>query len=158
MVRVSVPLHVEAPREHCYSLFSDLAKMPDWSNTLKSVRRDPNDAAFSDWHMSWNGIRLSWRARDDDPIAGEPYASAIRWRSVSGLTHVGVVLFEDVGNENTKVIISIEYDIASLLAIIAQTPLLSNFVEGAIQSELRRFRAYALRLYRQKRLERTLSH
>lgn len=152
MVRVSVPLKVEAPRKHCFDLFSDLSKMSEWSSTLQAVSRDPEDPIYSDWDFSWNGIRLSWRARDGDLLETEQNDSAIRWRSVSGLNHTGAVEFTDISEKTTRMVMTVDYDVASLLAVVMQSSMVSNFVEGAIESDLQRFRTYALRTYRRKKI------
>ena len=162
MVRVSVPVSVEAPPDFCHLVFSDLSRMPAWSSTLESVTRDAEDPAFSEWVFSWNGIRLSWRARDDEEEEdalppGEdalvpPDELTIRWRSVSGLNHVGAVEFVPVEEEKTTVVMTVDYDIASLLAAVMQSGFVSTFVESAIESDLQRFRKYTLRSLRKERI------
>lgn len=134
--------------------------MPAWASTLESVTRDPDDPTFSEWVFSWNGIRLSWRARDEDtqdmPPGEEPAPDrnehAIRWRSVSGLHHIGAVEFFPVEISMTTMIMTVDYDIASLLAVIMESGMVSTFVESAIQSDLQKFRAYTLRSLRKERI------
>lgn len=142
--------------------------MPAWSSTLESVTRDSEDPTFSEWVFSWNGIRLSWRARDeddedeedddeDDPPPGEELAAdynnrAIRWRSVSGLNHIGAVQFFPEDKGDTNMVMTVDYDIASLLAVVMESGLVTTFVESAIQSDMQRFRAYTLRSLRKERI------
>lgn len=149
MVHVSVPLKIEAPPDHCYQLFSDLSEMSSWSSTLRSVKRDEQDPMLSTWRFSWNGINLSWRARDADPIPGEH--NVVRWSSISGLLHTGCVQFEP-SDSATNVVFTVDYDIAALLAVVLQSAIVSSFVESAIRSDLNRFRAFALRKYRAQRI------
>lgn len=157
MVHVSVPIRIEAPSDHCYNLFSDLSLMPEWSSTLQSVERDPEDPDYSTWKFSWSGISLSWRARDIDSDTNDE--RAIRWRSVSGLPHVGCVSFtseSDTGAEDaatTKVVFSVDYDIAALVAVVMQSSFVSSFVENALRSDLQNFRSFALRKLRTKRMK-----
>lgn len=159
MVQVSVPMKIEAPPDHCYALFSDLSLMPEWSRTLQSVERDSEDASYSTWRFSWTGISLSWRARDIDPRSGEQYV--VRWQSISGLPHVGCVAFmpdTDGGDgkeeaKMTKVVFSVDYDIAALIAVVMQSSFVSSFVENAIKSDLESFRSFALRKFRARRLQ-----
>lgn len=127
--------------------------MPAWSSTLESVSRDPVDPVYSDWRFAWNGIRLSWRSRDADPdpayLGSTP---PVRWSSISGLSHEGCVVFEPIGG-GTRLTMTVDYDIASLLAVVMESALVSDFVESAIETDLRRFRAYALRVVRKERME-----
>lgn len=154
MVRVSVPIIIEAPVQHCYDLFSDLSTMSDWSTTLRSVIRDADDEALSTWKFQWSGITLSWRARDL-PAEPEDGDHVVRWCSISGLTHTGLVTFDPIDSDQlqkTKLTMTINYDIAALVAVIMQSGFVSSFVESAIKSDLSRFRAYALRMLRKKRM------
>lgn len=149
MVHVSVPMKIEAPPQHCYDLFSDLSEMSNWSSTLRSVSRDADDSTLSTWNFSWNGINLSWRAKDADPMSGEE--RVIRWSSISGLLHTGCVSFEDLDSD-TQVVFTVDYDIGALLAIVMQSSIVSSFVENALRADLRRFRGFALRKYRSERI------
>lgn len=154
MVRVSVPIVVEAPVDHCYELFSDLSTMADWSSTLRSVERDADDETKSTWKFQWSGITLSWKAQDI-PESAEDENRAVRWRSISGLVHTGCVTFIPIVSEQfekTQITMTIDYDIAALVAIVMQSGFVSSFVESAIKSDLSRFRAYALRMLRKKRM------
>lgn len=154
MVRVRVPITVEAPVNHCYDLFSDLSTMSDWSSTLRSVKRDPADETISTWKFQWSGITLSWKARDLPPTS-EDGDHVVRWCSISGLTHTGCVTFDPIGSEqfeNTKIVMTIDYDIAALVAVVMQSGFVSSFVEGAIKADLSRFRSYALRMLRKKHI------
>ncbi|KAI0558118.1 Polyketide cyclase/dehydrase [Gracilaria domingensis] len=153
MVRVSVPLKIEAPNRYCFELFADLSKMSEWSSTLEAVERDAEDPSFSEWKFAWNGVRLSWRAKDVENVQNQTSdIPAIRWRSVTGLVHTGEVQFEDVQHKATNLVMTVDYDIESLLASIMRSSLVSNFVEGAIENDLTKFRSYALRKYRKARM------
>jgi uncharacterized membrane protein len=143
-VQVKVPLPVEVPREVAFGLFSDLECMPEWSTTLAKVRRDPRDETLSHWTFDWNGVRLSWSARDKDRIELE----RIAWESVDGLTHKGCVDFVELGPAATELTMTVDYDVASALAVIMETRFVQNFVESAIKADLEKFRAYALRMQR----------
>lgn len=159
MVNASVEFKVEAPPEHCYELFSDLGLMPNWSTTLQSVERDRDDPTLSTWKFSWSGISLSWRAQDVDAEPdddAEPYV--VRWKSISGLRHFGRVAFVPVTDQNksdatpyTCINFSVDYDVASLVAIVMQSSMFKSFVERAVTYDLQRFRSYALRMYRSRR-------
>lgn len=140
--------------------------MPAWASTLESVTRDPDDPVFSEWVFSWNGIRLSWRARDEhenelppgeEQLVDINNVRAIRWRSVSGLNHIGAVEFFPRDDGITKMVMTVDYDIASLLAVVMESALVSTFVESAIQNDLQKFRTFALRSLRKERISQNKS-
>lgn len=152
MVRASVPLVVEAPRPLVFALFSDLERMPEWSSTLESVKRVPNAPDTTDWRFSWRGVRLGWQARDTDRIEER----RIAWTATSGVIHDGCVDFEDAGTEGgTSVTMSVEFDAGVLSGILDSRilgPGIMRFVEGALESDLQRFRQYVLRVQRRERI------
>lgn len=158
MVNVNVGLRVEAPAAHCHALFSDLSLMSEWSSTLRAVTRDVEDARLSTWDFAWNGISLTWRAEDLEPEDGDG-EHVIRWRSISGLNHVGCVTFnESVADDDTAspisdISFSVDYDVASLVAVFMQSAVFSPFVRRAVEFDLQRFRSFALRRYRRARRE-----
>lgn len=158
IVRAAVPVRVEAPRGFVFDLFSDLEKMPEWSGSLERVTRVPDDESLSDWQFSWRGVRLGWRARDLERVEGR----RISWESVTGLSHSGIVDFADdhlendasgSKNDGTLLTMTIDYDVASLLAVLMESSMVSAFVEAAIASDLRQFRQFALRSYRKHRMK-----
>lgn len=155
VVRASVPLEVEAPRPFVFALFSDLERMPEWSSTLESVSRVPDAPDVTDWRFSWLGVRLGWRARDTDRVEER----RIAWSATSGVIHDGCVDFEDIGEDGTgagtSVRMSVEFD-AGVLSNIMDSRILGpgiiRFVEGALESDLQRFRQYVLRTQRRDRI------
>jgi uncharacterized membrane protein len=152
-VQVRVPVPVEVPREMAFGLFADLESMSQWSSTLAKVRRDAHDDTLSHWSFAWNGVQLSWSARDKDRIELE----RISWESVDGLTHKGCVDFVELGPTATELTMTVDYDVASMLAVIMETRFIQNFVESAIKSDLEKFRTYALRMQRRAKMDKIKS-
>lgn len=157
-MRTAVPILVEAPRDFVFDLFSDLEKTPEWSSSLERVTRIPGNESMSDWQFSWRGVRLGWRAKDTERVEGR----RIAWESVTGLRHTGSVDFEDCTPDGsnlggkvtgTAMTMTVDYDVASLLAFVMESSLVSTFVEGAITADMQRFRQFALRLHRRSRMK-----
>lgn len=150
MVRVSIPVTIEAPPSLCHSLFSDLSLMSTWSQTLQSVSRDTQDPLYSTWTFSLNGIPISWRALDQpcEPLS-------IRWKSITGVTHTGDVSFSTSPEQpkHTKMVMTIHYDTAALLAMLMQTSFVDSLVRNAITTELNRFRSFTLRTKRKQSIQ-----
>lgn len=90
-VAVSVCITIEAPRPLVYALFSDLESMSEWSSTLAAVSRSDDEPELSEWSFRWQGISLSWRARDTAIVENE----LVAWESLSGLANRGAVTFRD---------------------------------------------------------------
>jgi uncharacterized membrane protein len=151
-IEAKVPVTIEAPRDLVFELFADLERMPEWSGTLEKVQRVPGEESLSDWTFAWNGVRLSWRARDTDRVE----MSRICWGSVDGLVHNGSVDFavSPFASNQTLLTMCVEYDVTSLPAAVAyvlESKIVTTFVESAIQSDLQRFRQFTLRAQRQRK-------
>lgn len=151
MIQASVPVSVEAPRALVFSLFSDLERMPEWSSTLERVTRAPDAPDMTDWTFAWRGVRLGWKARDTARVDLE----RIAWSAVSGVVHDGCVTFADAAGGGTSVTMSVEFDAGVLGAVLDSRilgPGIMRFVEGALESDLQRFRQFVLRVQRRERI------
>jgi uncharacterized membrane protein len=156
-VAVKASIVIEAPRSFVYRMFADLGRVKEWSASLARVSRSETDPGLAEWKFSWQAVELEWATRDTRIVPNQ----RIEWRSVSGLEHVGAVLFEDAKNgtflnmESTpcsKLTMNIQYDAKSpLAAAILRAGMVRNFVETAIRMDLNRFRDYCLK---QQMLER----
>jgi uncharacterized membrane protein len=151
-VKAKVPVTIEAPLPLVFELFADLERMPEWSGTLEKVERVPGGEGFSNWTFAWNGVRLSWRARDTERVDQK----IICWSSLEGLVHNGSVEFQVAPSsaDQTLLTMCVEYDVASLPAAVAfvlESKIVTTFVLSAIQSDLNRFRQFALRTQRQRK-------
>lgn len=120
--------------------------MPVWSNTLGSVKRDPNDSIYSEWSFTWAGVTLSWRAVDlkaDD--------LQIKWKAITGLLHTGMVTFQQIEKSHTRINMIVDYDMVDVLARVLQSKLVGDWIEKAIEQDLRNFRRFVLTEQRKRR-------
>jgi uncharacterized membrane protein len=153
LIQASVPVTVEAPRSLVFALFSDLERMPEWSSTLESVTRVVDTPDMTEWTFSWRGVRLGWKARDTERVE----LQRIAWTAVSGVVHDGCVDFADEsGGRGTSITMSVEFDAGVLSSILDSRvlgPGIMRFVEGALESDLQRFRQFVLRVQRRERIK-----
>ncbi len=81
----------------------------------------------------------------------------IAWRSISGLTNRGYVLFVDAPEreatqEKSSVTLAIEFDVPGPLAKVFDNNFIGRFVRETLLGDLKRFRAAVLRRKRQQRV------
>lgn len=76
----------------------------------------------------------------------------IAWKSESGLTNRGRVVFEDKGQQNCSVTLAVEFDVPqSIASVINNNDFIGRFVEETLMADMKRFRSVAL-LNRRRRL------
>ncbi|CAN8076632.1 unnamed protein product [Agarophyton chilense] len=150
-VERSAEVLIEMPREEAYEYYTDLEAMPQWSPWLKSVVVDDIDGDVSRWTLASQGITISWQARNTQVIPGE----IIAWKSETGLSNRGRVLFRDAKNDSgCKLTLAVEFDVPGAVARIFDFDFVGRFVESTLLADLKRFRSIAL-LNRRKRLRST---
>lgn len=77
----------------------------------------------------------------------------IAWRSETGLSNRGRVLFEPDGENNSKLTLAIEFDVPSAFAKAVDNDFVGKFVQSTLLADLKRFRSVAL-LQKRQRLKR----
>lgn len=79
----------------------------------------------------------------------------IAWKSESGLSNRGKVLFKGKGQHNCTVTLAVEFDVPqSIASIINNNDFIGRFVEETLMADMKRFRSVALQNRRRRlRLE-----
>ena len=103
---------------------------------VEEIRREGETRLF--WRTRIGGMEKSWKAEITSQIPDKQIA----WASVDGTPNAGVVTFEELGPERTKVKILIDYQLEGILEKAGDAlGIPSNRVEG----DLMRFRQYVER-------------
>ncbi|OSX72755.1 hypothetical protein BU14_0407s0019 [Porphyra umbilicalis] len=162
-IEKSATVTVEAPRDFCYTIFSDLEAQPKWSPWLKSVQVDPVDPDLSRWSLASRGVEVSWQARNTSVIRPE----VIAWESLDGLPNKGAVTFVDAAaapalspppsaaaaataagraqRPVTEVTLAISFDVPAFIAAVLKSDAVGQYVEQTLLADLKRYRAVVLK-------------
>jgi uncharacterized membrane protein len=135
----SVEVELEAPIELVWELWSDLAKMPLWMKWIDSVTLNENEPELSRWKLASGGFEFTWNSR----IVNLVNHQIIQWESVDGLPNRGAIRFYNRSNSSI-VRLTVAYSVPSMLKHIMDGPFLRRIVESSLQSDLERFKIYAL--------------
>jgi uncharacterized membrane protein len=135
----SVQVEVEAPIELVWNLWSDLEQMPRWMNWIESVTILPDNPELSRWKLASGGLEFSWLSR----ILKQVPQQIIEWESVDGLPNRGAIRFYD-RHGSSIVKLTVAYGIPGILGQLMDNLFLGRLVESNLQSNLNRFRDYAL--------------
>jgi uncharacterized membrane protein len=136
----SVQVEVEVPIELSWNLWSDLEQMPRWMKWIDSVHVLEDNPELSRWKLATGGLEFSWLSRILNLVPHQ----IIQWESVDGLPNRGAVRFYD-RHGSSIVKLTVAYAIPGFLGQLMDNLFLGRIVESTIQSDLERFREYALR-------------
>ncbi|HEY9675234.1 MAG TPA: SRPBCC family protein [Waterburya sp.] len=136
----SVQVEVEVPIELSWNLWSDLEQMPRWMKWIDSVHVLEDNPELSRWKLATGGLEFSWLSRILNLVPHQ----IIQWESVDGLPNRGAVRFYD-RHGSSIVKLTVAYAIPGFLGQLMDNLFLGRIVESTIQSDLERFREYALK-------------
>lgn len=103
MAEHSAAVTVNAPSDQVYQLFSHFNDFPKFMSYIKEVTY--LDSQRSHWvadvvgHHEWDAVNENW-------IPGKQ----IGWRSTDGIENSGIVTFESIGDNQTRLTVSITYN------------------------------------------------
>src|SRR3954470_16960590 len=130
---VQQSVDVAAPLEVVYDQFTQFEDFPKFMHRVEKVeQRDDEHVVFTE--KMW-GIRRQWEA---EIVEQEP-DERIVWRTTSGMNHVGVVTFHELGERLTRIELNIDLDPEGAIEKIARG---ARFAKRAARADLKRFKAF----------------
>ncbi|HEY9764437.1 MAG TPA: SRPBCC family protein [Trichocoleus sp.] len=140
----SVLVDVDVPIEMAWGLWSDLEQMPRWMKWIDSVSVLKEDPDLSRWKLASRGFEFTWLSRIVSLIPQQ----IIQWESVDGLPNRGAIRFYD-RKGSTTVKLTVSYAVPPVIKWMDGL-FLGRLVEGELQSDLDRFKKYALAAHQQQ--------
>jgi uncharacterized membrane protein len=104
MATVEQSIEVNVPVRVAYDQWTQFEDLPKFMEGVESVTQ------LDDTHLRWvaevGGQREEWTAEIVQQIPDD----RIEWRSTSGVRQTGIVTFEPVGDQQTRVQVQFEYE------------------------------------------------
>src|SRR5690606_4806748 len=122
------------PVTEAYGLFRQFEQFPTFMEGIEQVRREGQDRLY--WRASIAGREEEWEAR---VTADEP-DTRIAWESGSGARNAGVVTFDKLDEDSTRVNLHIEYDPEGFVENAGSA---LGVVNGRMRGDLQRFKEAA---------------
>src|ERR1700741_4415495 len=97
-------IEVNAPVQAVYNQWTQFEEFPLFMEGVEEVRQEDDKRLF--WRAKIGGKEKQWKAQITDQVPDE----RIEWQSVDGSPNAGVVTFEDLGSDQTRVTATIEYE------------------------------------------------
>jgi len=133
MEHVEKSIEVEAPLSAVYNQWTQFEEFPRFMEGVEEVKQ--LDDKRLRWRAEIGGKVVEWDAEIFEQIPDQ----RIAWRSVTGSMNSGMVNFESVGADRTKVSLKINYKTSGAMEKIGSAlGLLSQRIEG----DLERFKEF----------------
>ena len=133
MATVERSIDVSAPVRTVYNQWTQFEEFPRFMEGVLQVRQ------LDDTHLHWvaeiRGQRREWDAVITEQIPDERVA----WASTNGARNGGVVTFHELANDQTRVMLQLEYDPESLVEKVGDA---AGLVERQAEGDLERFRRF----------------
>ncbi|HEY7782272.1 MAG TPA: SRPBCC family protein [Ktedonobacterales bacterium] len=133
MAKSDQSIDVNVPVRTAYNQWTQFETFPEFMEGVETVRQ--LDATHLHWTATVGGKRQEWEAEIDEQIPDQKVA----WHSTSGDRNAGVVTFNRLGPDQTRVLLSLEYEPAGALERAGAT---LGFLERRVKGDLERFRAF----------------
>ena len=124
---------VAAPLEMVYDQWTQFEEFPRIMHRVQSVQ--PQDDNKLAWEEKIWFSRRRWVAEIVDQRENE----RIEWKTVSGVSHTGVVTFHELDDDLTRVLVNLDFQPSGLFEKMASG---LRFAKRAVQADLARFKAY----------------
>jgi HSP20 family molecular chaperone IbpA/uncharacterized membrane protein len=133
MSTIEKSVEVNAPVSTVYNQWTQFESFPRFMEGVTHVRQ-LNDKRLH-WRAEIGGVDREW----DSEIVQQLPDQQIAWRSVSGPRNSGVVAFQPLGSDRTRITLRMEYDPEGLVENVG------NFLgvaERRVQGDLERFKKF----------------
>lgn len=133
MASVVESIDVNVPLSTAYNQWTQFEDFPRFMEGVKGVRQ--LDDKSLEWTAEIAGVERSWRAQIINQIPDR----RISWRSTSGTRHNGVVTFEQLGDNRTRVTLEMDVDPEGFVENVGDA---LGILDRRIEGDLERFKEF----------------
>jgi len=128
---VEESIEVNVPVRTAYNQWTQFEEFPQFMDGVESVKQ------LDDTHLRWvaeiGGKRHEWEAE----ITEQDPDQRVAWKATDGKTNAGVVTFHRLGEDQTKVMVQIDYEPEGLLERVGDA---IGADERKVKGDLKRFK------------------
>lgn len=133
MAHMEKSIEVNVPVDVAYNQWTQFEGFPNFMEGVEQVTQI--DDTRLHWIAEVGGHRKEWYAKITEQVPDQ----VIAWRSEEGAANGGVVTFEPLGNEATRIMLVMEYDPEDLMENIGDV---LGFMSRRVESDLQRFKEF----------------
>jgi len=133
METIEKSIEVDAPLQAVYNQWTQFEEFPRFMQGVEEVRQITDTRLF--WKAEIWGKAAEWEAEIYEQIPDQ----RIAWRSVTGHPNAGAVNFQSVGENRTRVTLTMSYEPLGVVEKIADA---LGIVTARVEGDLKRFRDF----------------
>jgi uncharacterized membrane protein len=133
MGKVQESIEVNVPLSTAYNQWTQFEEFPKFMDGIESVRQV--DAKTLEWHAKIAGDDETWTAE----ITEQEPDQRIAWRSTSGARNDGVVSFEKVDENSTRVTLEMDWEPQGAIQRAGDA---LGFDDRQVRGDLKRFKEF----------------
>ena len=131
--KVEKTILVDVPVSTAYNQWTQFEDFPQFMGGVERVSQLGDDRL--EWVAEIAGVSRSWEAKILEQVPDQKIA----WAATEGATNAGAVTFQDAGNGQTSVQLTLEYEPEGLVENVGDR---LNIVENQAERDLERFKAF----------------
>ena len=133
METIERSIDLDVPVQVAYQRWTRFEEFPRFMEGVEEVRR--LDAKRLHWVATIGGTRKEWDAQITEEVPNE----RIAWRSEAGECTAGLVTFQPLGNNRTRITVRLEYEPQGVKETVGDW---LGLVSRRVEHDLERFKAY----------------
>ena len=133
MTTVQKRIEVEVPVTTAYNQFTQFESFPEFMEGVQSVQQ--LDDKRLRWKAEIGGHEREWEAEITEQMPDK----VIAWRSITGKTNNGRVMFAPVDENRSEIEVQVEYDPEGLVETVGDK---LGFVDMRVKGDLERFKKF----------------
>ncbi|MBP1151067.1 MULTISPECIES: SRPBCC family protein [Methylocaldum] len=133
MASVHKSIEVNVPVRVAYNQWTQFEDFPSFMENIVEVRQI--DDSHVHWHAEIGGKHKEW----DTEIVEQVPDQRIAWRTTAGPENHGIVSFEPVGGDRTRVSVDIEYQPETTMEKVGD---MLGMVSSNVEEDLENFRDF----------------
>ena len=124
---------VAAPIDVVYERWMEFEDFPKFMHRVLSVKKEDRNKVS--WEEKIWFSKRQWKAK----ITERRKNDRIAWKTTSGTQHTGVISFHKLGDNLTRVMVTVDYHPAGMIEKMSSG---LRFAKRAVEADLARFKAY----------------
>jgi uncharacterized membrane protein len=133
MSKITKSIEVDVPVSTAYNQWTQFEDFPRFMEGIEHVRQ--LDDKTLEWTAEVAGVERSWRAE----IVDQTPDRRIAWTSTSGARNNGVVTFEPLGDNRTRITLDLDVEPEGLVENVGDA---LGILDRRIEGDLQRFKEF----------------
>lgn len=133
MARAAKEITVKAPVRSVYNQWTQFEQFPNFMEGVEEVRQITDSRLH--WRATVGGREQEWEAEIEEQVPDQK----IVWKAVAGEFNAGLVSFEPVGPNETRIHLEMSYEPKGAIENIGDA---LGFVERRVEGDLERFKEF----------------